>query len=103
MRLGRAAEKSGARNGFAICRETTDCGTTAGLAGAAVGSSTGSGASSASVSMPALRSMSRLSDRASSVTTASSDEQRQERRVADGGLRQGGRDVVETLELLGAS
>ena len=29
-------------------------------------------------------------------------EQRQERRVADGGLRQGGRDVVETLELLGA-
>ncbi len=36
-------------------------------------SSTGSGASSASVSMPALRSMSRFSDRASSVTTASSD------------------------------
>ena len=67
--LGRAAEKSGARNGLASCRETTDCGTTP-CAAAAAGRSTG-GPSSTPVSMPALVSMSRLSDRASSETTAS--------------------------------
>ena len=68
--LGRAAEKSGARKGLASCRETTDCGTTRGLV-AAAGSSTG-GTSSVPVSIPAVRSISRLSDLASSETTASS-------------------------------
>jgi hypothetical protein len=66
--LGRTAEKSGAKNGLASCRETTDRGTTPGVA---AGRSTG-GACSATVSMPALLSMSRLTERASSETTASS-------------------------------
>ena len=67
--LGRAAEQSGARKGLASCREMTDWGTTRGSV--AAGGSTG-GSSSAPDSMPAVLSMSRLSDRASSETTASS-------------------------------
>ncbi|WP_242471234.1 hypothetical protein [Blastococcus sp. TML/C7B] len=69
---GRAASKSGARNGLASCRETTDWGTT--RRSSAAGASTGSagGGSTGSGSIPAARSISVRSARADSDTTASS-------------------------------
>ena len=68
-----AAAKSGARNGLASWRETTDCGTTR----RSVAADGGGGSARARpprgpARRPAAISMSRLSDRAASETTASS-------------------------------
>jgi hypothetical protein len=66
------AEKSGARKGFASCREITDCGTTRRSEPAeAVAVSAGS-ISSGAGSIPRSRAISRLSDRTASETPAPS-------------------------------
>ena len=70
--LGRAEEKSGARNGLASCRETTDWGTTRRSVPAEAAAGSVGAVSSGAGSIPAARNMSRLSDLAASETTASS-------------------------------
>ena len=61
-------EKSGARKGFASCRETTDCGTTRRSESASSVAVCAGAISSRAGSMPTSRSISRLSDRAASET-----------------------------------
>jgi len=67
-----AAEKSGARKGFASCREMTDCGATRGCGLAGAGAVSVGATSSLVGSMPRARSVSRLNDRVASETLASS-------------------------------
>ena len=71
MRCG-TAEKSGARKGFASCREITDCGTTRRSEPAGAVAVCAGAISSGAGSMPRSRAISRLSDRAASETPASS-------------------------------
>ena len=66
------AEKSGARKGFASCREITDCGTTRRSGPAGTVAVSAGAISSGAGSMPRSRSISRLSDRAASETPESS-------------------------------
>jgi hypothetical protein len=69
--LGRAAEKSGARNGLASWRETIACGTTR-RSGAAGGSGSAGATSTGSTSRPASVCRLRMSALAASDSTASS-------------------------------
>ena len=66
------ADKSGARNGFASCREITDCGTTRSSVRAGAVAVSAGGISSGAGSMPRSRAISSLSDRAASETPESS-------------------------------
>ena len=96
-----AAEKSGARNGLASCREITDCGTTrrSGAAGGAGvtggGTSSGAGSTPAACQHVALDRPGRVGD------DGVLGEQRQQPGVPDGGRREDRRDAVQALELLG--
>ena len=97
----RAAEKSGARNGLASCRETTDCGTTR----RSVSGGRGRGSPARDLlrgrldaggpQHVALERPGRVGD------DGVLGEQREQRGVAGGGLREDRRDAVEALELLG--
>ena len=94
---GPAAWKSGVRNGLASWREMTDCGTT--RRSTTRGTSVASSSSSSSTSTPARSSIDRRISAAWSETLGVLGEQREERRLAGGGLGQDRRDAVEPLEL----
>ena len=98
--LGRAAEKSGARNGLASCRETTDCGTTRRAVGGGRGAP--SAAASSAAGLDARRPQHVPLERPGRVgDDGVLGEEREERGVTHGGLREDRRDPVQALELLG--
>ena len=92
--LGGTAEKSGARNGFASCREITGWGTTRrSVPGGAAADCVGA-ISSGAGSIPNARSISRRSDRGRLGDDGVLGEQSEETSVADCGRREDGCDVV---------
>ena len=95
------AEKSGARKGFASCREITGCGTIR-RSGAAEAVAVSAGASSSRRRLDAEVPQHLPPERPGRLGDAGVlGEQRQQPSILDGGRREDGRDAVQALELLG--